>query len=319
MMNRRAVQSVTQYAGLLGVLAVLIAFFSVFTDNFFQSETLITIANSKADLVFVSVGMTLVLIVGGIDLSVGSVLALGSMITAIALKQYELGLFFAVILGVLATAICGLFNGAISVWFRIPSFIVTLGMLEIARGATNALTNSKTVYAGSAVESFGSPLSWLPLSPAFLCAILVVVAGQFLLSGTVYGRYCVAVGTNEEAVRMSGIRTAPIKIVAFVISGILCGVAGFAQLSRLSAANPDAAAGLELSAIAACVVGGTSLMGGRGSVIATFLGVMIIAVLQMGLAQMGVDDAMKQIVTGSVIILAVLLDAFRIKLEKRQD
>jgi ribose transport system permease protein len=211
----------------------------------------------------------------------------------------------------LAGAACGLFNGVVSVGARIPSFIVTLGMLEIARGATKVVTNSQTKYIGSAVESIGEPIAGLQVSPAFLIAIAAVVIGEFVLTRTVFGRYLVAIGTNEEAVRMSGIRSAPYSIAVFAISGMLCGMAGLTQASRLSSADPNAAIGIELSAIAACVIGGTSLMGGRGSVINSFLGVLIIAVLQTGLAQIGVSDPTKQIITGSVIVAAVLLDAIR--------
>ena len=132
-----------------------------------------------------------------------------------------------------------------------------------------------------------------------------------MLRRTVFGRHLVAIGTNEEAVRMSGIKTAPYAITVFAISGLLSGAAGLMQTSRLSTADPNAAIGIELAAIAACVIGGTSLMGGRGSVINSFLGVLIIAVLQTGLAQVGASDATKQIITGGVIIAAVLLDQAR--------
>lgn len=140
---------------------------------------------------------------------------------------------------------------------------------------------------------------------------MAVFAGQFLLTRTVLGRYCIAIGTNAEAVRMSGIRAAPYSIAVFAKSGLMCGLAGLAQTSRMSTADPNAAVGLELSAIAACVNGGTGLMGGRGSVVSSFIGVLIIAVLQSGLAQLGISDANKQIITGSVIVAAVLIDALR--------
>ena len=176
---------------------------------------------------------------------------------------------------------------------------------------TKVVTDSQSIYVGKQIEGFGEPLPGISLSPAFLFAVTAVIAGQFLLTRTVFGRYCIAIGTNAEAVRMSGIRAAPYCIAVFVLSGLMCGLAGLAQTSRLSTADPNAAVGLELSAIAACVIGGTSLMGGRGSVVSSFIGVLIIAVLQTGLAQMGVTDANKQIITGSVIVTAVLLDAFR--------
>jgi ribose transport system permease protein len=214
----------------------------------------------------------------------------------------------------LTGAACGLFNGAISIGFKIPAFIVTLGMLEIARGATKAVTDSQSIYIGRPIEGFAAPLPGINLSLAFLLACVAVIAGQFLLTRTVFGRYCIAIGTNAEAVRMSGIRIAPYSIAVFVISGLMCGLAGLAEMSQYSAANPNAGNGIELAAIAACVIGGTSLMGGRGSVVSSFIGVLIIAVLQTGLAQMGVSDANKQIITGSVIVIAVLIDAIRNRL-----
>lgn len=316
-MNSKVTHSFLQYAGLLGVLFLLIAVFSISTDNFFQFQTLVMIANSNADLIFVSVGMTLVLIVGGIDLSVGSILAMGGAVIGVLMSQYEWSLAAALPVCLLVTTLCGLFNGVVSVWFSIPSFIVTLGMLEMARGGAKVIADSKSIYIGGPVEGFAEPIRWIALSPAFLVAVASVFLAQFVLMKTVFGRYCVAIGTNAEAVRMSGIRTKPITIAAFAISGLLCGMASLSQTSRLLTADPNAAVGLELSAIAACVIGGTSLMGGRGSVIASFIGVLIIVVLQSGLAQMGVDDATKQLITGAVIILAVLLDAFRQRIGKR--
>ncbi|MDG2220154.1 MAG: ABC transporter permease [Rubripirellula sp.] len=306
-----------QYGGLIAVLALLIAVFSACSKNFLQPATLLTIANQIPDLTFLAVGMTLVLIVGGIDLSVGSLLALSSAILGVLMANYGWPIWAAFGIAMLVAGLCGTINGAISVGWGIPSFIVTLGMLEIARGATKVVTSSQSVYIGSQVEWFGQPIASLRLSPAFLIAVLAVIVGQFVLTRTVFGRYCVAIGTNKEAVRMSGIRATPYAIAVFAISGLMCGMAGLAQTSRLSTADPNGAVGIELAAIAACVIGGTSLMGGRGSVVSSFIGVLIIQVLQTGLAQIGVSDANKQIITGSVIVLAVLLDALRNRLSHR--
>ena len=311
-MTRRQVMKLGwDYGVLLLVLAGMVAVFSFRSENFFQQSTFVSIANQIPDLTFIAVGMTLVLLVGGIDLSVGSVLALSSAVLGTLMVDHEWSLWSAIPLCLLAGVICGLFNGVVSIGLRIPSFIVTLGMLEMARGATKVVTDSQTRYIGSAVESIGEPIPVLLLSPAFLFSLVVVGLGQFLLTRTVFGRYCIAIGTNEEAVRMSGIRTEPYSIAVFAISGLMCGFAGLSQASRLSSADPNAAIGIELSAIAACVIGGTSLMGGRANVVSTFIGVLIIAVLQTGLAQLGVSDANKQIITGAVIVVAVLLDACR--------
>jgi ribose transport system permease protein len=304
-------QALIQYGGLLSVLSLLIIVFGVSSNNFFQSSTIVTIANQIPDLTFLAVGMTLVLIVGGIDLSVGSLLALSSAVLGVLMANHGWSIRASLSVAMIVAGLCGVINGAISIGFGIPSFIVTLGMLEIARGATKVVTDSKSAYIGRDVEWFGQPVDGLMVSPAFILAVLMVVIGQFVLTRTVFGRYCVAIGTNQEAVRMSGIRSAPFGIAVFGISGLMCGLAGFAQTSRLSTADPNAAVGIELAAIAACVIGGTSLMGGRGSVISSFIGVLIIQILQTGLAQVGVSDANKQIVTGSVIVVAVLLDALR--------
>lgn len=316
-MRRQVIKDVLlQYGGLCVVLAIMVGVFSLLSENFLQDSTFTSIANQIPDLTLVAVGMTFVLVIGGIDLSVGSMLALSSAVLGALMVDAGWPLWAAVPFCLLTGAICGLFNGSISIGFGIPSFIVTLGMLEIARGATKVVTSSQTKYIGSRVEAIGEPLPYLNLSTAFLLALGTVLLGQFLLSRTVFGRYCVAIGTNEEAVRMSGIRTAPYSIAVFTLSGLLCGLAGLAQTSRLSSADPNAAIGLELSAIAACVIGGTSLMGGRGSVISSFIGVLIISVLQTGLAQVGVSDANKQIITGSVIVVAVLVDALRNRFRK---
>lgn len=303
--------SVFQYAGLLGVLALLVLIFSLRSEHFLSQQTLVTVANNIPDLLVISVGMTLVLIIGGIDLSVGSLLALSSAMLGVCMVDWGWPLWSAIPVCLGVGAVCGMLNGVISVKAGIPSFIVTLGMLEMARGGAYLITDSQTKYIGSSIEWIGVPLKGFVFSPAFLLALVIVAAGQYLLTRTVFGRYCVAIGTNAEAVRMSGIRTAPCSVAVFTISGLLCGLAGVMQTSRLSSADPNAAVGLELSAIAACVIGGTSLMGGRGSVINTFFGVLIIAVLQTGLAQIGATDPSKRVITGAVIIIAVLLDAAR--------
>jgi ribose transport system permease protein len=307
----RLPNAVVQYGGMAAALLALIIIFGLASPTFATVKTATSIANQIPDLTVVAVGMTLVLIVGGIDLSVGSLLALSAAVMGMALTKWHVPLAVAIPLALLVGGIAGLINGTISVWARIPSFIVTLGMLEAARGGAYLVTDSQTAYIGSSVEWIGAPLPGITLSPAVLTALVVVVVGQVVLTRTVFGRYLIAIGTNAEAVRMAGIRTAPYGIAVFVVSGLLCGLGAVMQTARLSSADPNAAVGLELSAIAACVIGGTSLMGGRGSIIATFFGVLIIAVLQTGLANVGASEPLKRVITGGVIVAAVLLDALR--------
>ncbi|TWU19452.1 ABC transporter permease [Allorhodopirellula heiligendammensis] len=300
-----------QYGGLVGVLVILIVFFSLQSQSFFQPSTAILIANQIPELTLIAVGMTLVLVIGQIDLSVGSVMALSAAVLGTLMSNHDWPLWAAIPACLVTGGVCGLLTGTISVWFRVPSFIVSLGMLEIARGATRRILDSNTLSIGRDIAVVSEPIDSLRLSPIFLVALISVVAAQLLLTQTVFGRFCVAIGTNEEAVRMSGIRTKPYAIGVFVISGVLCALAGLAPTSLMEAADPGAGIGIELAAIAACVIGGTSLMGGRGNAISTLLGVLIIAVLQTGLSRMSVDDENKQIVTGTVIIAAVLLDTLR--------
>jgi ribose transport system permease protein len=302
---------VTEYVGLIGVLVVLVALFGATTDRFLTPATFTTLANQIPALTVIAVGLTLVLIAGGIDLSVGSLLALGSAVLAVALVEWHLPLPLAIMVCLGLGLAAGLVNGFVTARWAVPSFIVTVGMLEAARGAAYLATGSRSVFVGGSIGAIGTPLPGLGLSPAFLLAVLVVVAGQLVLSRTVFGRYLVAIGTNAEAVRLSGIDPRPVVAAVFGVSGALAGVAGVFHLAYLESADPNSGISLELSAVAAVVIGGTSLMGGRGSVVASFLGVLIIAVLQSGLAQVGASEPVKRIVTGAVIVAAVIVDARR--------
>ncbi len=306
---------VTEYLGLFCALVVLLIIFGFSANNFFTVTTFRTIANQIPDITIVSVGMTFVLIIAGIDLSVGSVLALAGAILGIFLIQFGMNLPLAIIACLFVGILCGVTNGFITIRWKLPSFIVTLGMLEIARGAAYLVTNSRTIYIGGPLEVI-TGTSILGLSLPFILAVAVVVIGQLVLSRTVFGRYMIAIGTNEEAVRMSGIDPRPVKLMVFILCGFLTSVAAVIQTARMSSANPNAGSGLELQAIAAVVIGGTSLMGGRGSVISSFFGVLIIAVLGTGLAQIGAQESTKRLITGCVIIAAVIIDQYRHRIRK---
>jgi ribose transport system permease protein len=292
-------------------LLVLVAFFAMTAENFFTTGTLTAILTQLPALTVVTIGMTLVLISGGIDLSVGSVVALSGAVIGITFTVFELPLIVAAALGILAGGCAGLVNGVLGSYFRLPIFIVTLGMLEAGRGMAYMVTESQTVYIGASIQGLAFPISGIGVSPSFLIALALVVLAQLALTRTVFGRYLIAIGTNEQAAKISGIRTEPYLTWVLVISGLLAGLGGLMNAAYLGASDPNAATGLELSAIAAAVIGGTSLLGGRGTIIGAFIGVLIISVLQNGLAQLGVSEPFKRLITGLVIILAVLLDRWR--------
>ena len=308
--------AVVDYLGLLGVVVVLVAIFSVLTRHFLRVKTFTTIANQIPDITVVAVGMTFVLIIANIDLSVGSVMALCGAVLAACMKHGGWPLPAAAVACLAAGLLCGAANGLISVGWGIPSFIVTLGMLELARGGTYLVTNMGTIYVGSPLEVVADT-KLFGLSLPFYIAVAIVVVGQLVLSRTIFGRHLVAIGTNEEAVRLSGIDPRPRKLAVFMLCGLLTGLAALFHMSRMSgSANPNEGVGFELEAIAAVVIGGTSLMGGRGSVVRTFFGVLIIAVLRTGLSQLGAETSHKRLITGAVIIAAVIVDHYRHRLAK---
>jgi ribose transport system permease protein len=299
------------YMGLLGALVCLLVFFGLQSEYFWSPLTFTTMANQIPSLTVIAVGMTFVLIIAGIDLSVGSVMALSGAVLGLAIVDMNVPLWLAGIMCLATGLVCGTINGLIVTRWSVPSFIVTLGMLEMARGGAYLVTDSQTKYIGSSVELISTPLPGINLSPALFMAVFVVIAAQLVLSRTIFGRHMIAVGTNEEAVRLSGINVAKNKLAVFCIAGFLSGLGGFFHVGYLQSADPNAGIGLELSAIAAVVIGGTSLSGGKGSVVNTLIGVLIIAVLQTGLAQIGASEPTKRVITGLVIITAVILDVYR--------
>tara|TARA_R110002096_G_scaffold4493_28_gene20998 strand:+ start:4825 stop:5799 length:975 start_codon:yes stop_codon:yes gene_type:complete len=300
-----------EYGPMLVIWLILILLFGSLSDNFLSARTLSTIAGQVPPLVLVCCGMTLILIVAGIDLSVGSVLAFSATLFCILISRAGWPVFFAGLAAILSGGVFGLINGAVSVLFKVPSFIVTLGTLKVAFGMAMLVSRSETITVGMKLEPLVSPIPILGVPVSFVVALFFVAVGQFVLSKTIYGRHLVAIGTNENAVRLAGLSTTWKKISVFVITGLLAGVAAIFFAARLGGANADSGNGFELSAIAAVVIGGTSLMGGRGSIVNSFLGVLIILTLDAGLAQVGADEWVKHVITGVVIILAVLMDVLR--------
>ncbi|MCC6233219.1 MAG: ABC transporter permease [Verrucomicrobiales bacterium] len=296
---------------LVAIFAAILILFGLLSGSFLSASTFASVANRIPTLTLVATGMTLVLVIGGIDLSVGSVMALGGAVFAVLMVDWGWP-FPAAVLGCVGVGLAvGLFNGWITERLRVPSFIVTLGSLEAARGLAYLCTGSQTKYLAGKVEWLARPVGGTMISPALVLAVAAVVAAQFVLSRMVWGRQMVAIGTNEVATQLAGIRTRRVKVLVFAASGGLAGVAALCQLARLGACDPNAGSGLELSAIAAAVIGGTSLSGGRGSVASTFLGVLIIATLESGLVHVGATEPVKRVVTGAVIVAAVLVDTWR--------
>ena len=306
-------------AGIGLALVLLCILFSLFAPYFATVTNLTNIFTQISINTALAVGMTFVILLGGIDLSVGSVLALATVVAGQIIIKGIWPVPMAIVLAVLAAvgvgAACGLFNGFVTERWKIPSFIVTLGMLNIARGAALQISNSRTIFSfPQAFNAFGTKTFFGVLPFIFIVAVVLVLLGRFILNRTVFGRMIYAIGNNEEAVRLSGHNPSVYKIAAFTLCGVTVGLAAIMYMLRLNIASPILGVGFELNAIAAVVIGGTSMSGGKGSMMGTFLGACIMGVLNNGLLLIGLGDFARQMVTGAIIILAVIIDTYRVKI-----
>ena len=312
----RLARLISFFGPVLGLLFVI----GVFCANNEVRPYFLTGANFKIILtqtVIVAVcalGMTMIIISGGIDLSVGSVVALTGVVGAtLILKSYPPALV--VLLTVLAGGLIGLINGGIIAGFRMLPFIVTLGMMGVARGSAKWLAGNQAVNYPETplnkIMALEEPGQLLPLPGGVWLAIALAVVMAVMMRQTVFGRYIFAIGSNELAARLSGIRVRRHKAFIYALAGLFFGVAGLLQLSRLTQGDPSVAVGLELDVIAAVVIGGASLSGGSGSIFGSMIGALIMAVLRNGSNQSGWPTYMQEIIIGIVIILAVGLDKLR--------
>jgi ribose transport system permease protein len=295
-----------QFGTLIG-LGVLCAILWILTPYFLTVSNLLNIAEQTSINAIVAVGMTFVIVSGGIDLSVGSIVALSGVVLGVALQSGQpmpAALFLAGAVGL----VCGLANGALVSWGGLPPFIVTLGTMSIARGAALLFTEGRPVSGfdpGFRILATGR-IAFIP-APVIV-TILVYVAAHFVLTRTTFGRYVYAIGGNEEATRLSGVSVRFHKTMIYGVSGLMSAIAAIILTARLNSAQPIAGMMYELDAIAATVIGGTSLMGGEGSLGGTLVGALIMGVLRNGLNLLGVSSFLQQIVIGGVIVVAVLLD-----------
>ena len=295
-----------QFGTLIG-LAVLCAILWILTPYFLTVSNLLNVAEQTSINAIVAVGMTFVILSGGIDLSVGSIVALSGVVLGASLKSDQ-PMLVGVIVASLVGLACGLGNGALVSWGGLPPFIVTLGTMSIARGAALLFTEGRPVSgfdAGFRALATGRA-GFIP-APVIV-TLLVYLAAHFVLSRTTFGRYVYAIGGNEEATRLSGVAIRFHKTMIYGVSGLMSAVAAIILTARLNSAQPIAGMMYELDAIAATVIGGTSLMGGEGSLGGTLVGALIMGVLRNGLNLLGVSSFLQQIVIGGVIVVAVLLD-----------
>ncbi len=299
-------------------LVILIVGFSLASPNFFQASNLVAIMLATAVNGVLAVGVSFVIITGGIDLSIGTLMTFTAVMAAQVVANMHLPVFLGVIVAILTGITCGGISGVMVAKLKLPPFIATLGMNMFTKGLSLIIAHSKPIYFTETPVfsqiSMGSVLHFgedFQIPNAVIIFLLVAVAAAVILNKTTFGRYTFAIGSNEEAVRLSGINTDRWKIAAYAFSGAICGIAGILIASRLNSAQPALGQGYELDAIAAVVIGGTSMSGGEGTIIGTVIGAFIISTLTNGLRILSVPQEWQIVTTGIIIIFAVYLDILR--------
>lgn len=314
----RTVKAPQRLLAFASLLALLLGF-SLASPNFMQMSNMIAILQSASVNGVLAVAATLVIITGGIDLSVGTMMTFTAVIAGVVLTYAGLPLPLGVLAAIGIGAFCGMCSGTFVAKMKIPPFIATLGMMLILKGLSLVISGTRPIYFNdtpgfseiSRGSLIGEILPFAPIPNGVLILFLVAAAASYILQRTVLGRYCFALGSNEEAVRLSGVNTDRWKIAIYALAGAIVGIAGLLIASRLNSAQPALGLGYELEAIAAVVIGGTSLSGGRGTILGSLIGALIMAVLTNGLRVLSVAQEWQTVVTGVIIILAVYADTMR--------
>ncbi|MCC6614270.1 MAG: ABC transporter permease [Anaerolineae bacterium] len=314
LVRSEALQRILAFAALV----ILIVLFSLASPNFLQARNIEGIFLSTAVNGILAIGVTFVIVTGGIDLSIGTVMTFCAVITAKLVTEGGVSIPVGILGGILTGALAGYVNGTVISRMRVPPFVATLGMLYIAKGLSLILSELAPIYfeRGSGFTDLATGVivsipGVIDIPNAVLIMFGAALIGSFILSRTLLGRYTFALGSNEEAARISGVNTAFWKIIVYTLTGLFSGLAGVVIAARLNSAQPSLGQGYELDAIAAVVIGGTSLSGGEGSIFGTVIGAFVISVLTNGLRILSVPQEWQMVLTGAIIIVAVFLDMFR--------
>ncbi len=300
-------------------LIVLMIVFSIASPNFFQTANILAILQATSVNGVLAIAATLVIITGGIDLSVGTLMTFCAVIAGVVLTYWGMPLPFGILAAIAAGALCGLASGTFVAKMKIPPFIATLGMMLILKGLSLVISGTRPIYFNdtpsfpeiSTGSLVGLVFPSVPIPNGVLVLFVVAIVTSYILGRTVLGRYCFALGSNEEAVRLSGVNADGWKMAIYALAGAICGIAGLLIASRLNSAQPALGLGYELDAIAAVVIGGTSLSGGRGTILGTIIGALIMSVLLNGLRILSVAQEWQTVLTGVIIIAAVYADMVR--------
>ncbi len=301
---------------LFAIMAIYVFFALIAPPSFRTAANLETIARQTVIVGVAAVGMTLVIISGGIDLSVGSLVALAGVVTGWCLVKAGSGPLAALAAAVLVCCAFGMLSGLLITGLRMVPFIVTLGMMLVCRGAAKGLAEEQNIYPPATwlndmLASLGPQDSWMLFPAGVWILIILAVSAAIMLRYTVLGRHIVAIGSNEMTAKLCGVGVERVKIIVYALNGSMAGVAGLMQFSRLTVGDPTVAVGLELDVIAAVVIGGGSLSGGEGSIAGSVIGALIMTVIRSGCTQLGLHNWIQEMITGVIIVIAVALDRLR--------
>ncbi len=305
----------------VGCLIVLYIFFGIFGNHFLTADTFVSILDSSYYIGFLAIGMTFVVITGGIDLACGTIMVGSALIGGVAYNVWHFPIVVALMMVMLSALMFGLCSGLLVGKLNLPPFIATLGMQFISLGVCSVIAKVQTQTYPSLTSADGwfkrviYKNNGFPVGAIWLLIFFIV--GWVILNKTIFGRYTYAIGSNEEAVELSGIKTSNWKVLVYVVNSFFVGLAGIIYAATYSTITPQTGNGQEMYAIAACVIGGTSLAGGVGTLSGTILGVFVISVLKTGLLSMGLPVQWQQVLIGVVVLLAVLVDVFRAQKAKR--
>ncbi len=309
-LRERLSDAISQLAA-AGALIVVFVFLSFASPQFLSSNNLFNLIVQASVTTVIAVGMTLVIITAGIDLSVSSVAALAGVVGVMSMESLSLSTPLAILVGVLIGAAAGLVNGLLVSVANLNPFIATLGMLSVARGLVQVVSNAQAVFASDPLFRLFGQGAIGPIPIPVITLVVVAIAGYIVLSRTRLGRYSYAIGSNREAARLSGIPIRRYLALVYVISGALAGLGGMIAASRVFSGQPNYGIGLELDVIATVVIGGASLFGGQGTIVGTLIGAFLIALIRNGSVLLDINLFYQQIIIGVIIWLAVYWDQFR--------
>jgi ribose transport system permease protein len=312
-LTANAMQKVLAFASLIAMLVI----FSLASPNFFQTQNLIAIMLATAVNGVLAIGVTFVIVTSGIDLSIGTLMTFCAVITGVVLTNWHMPIWLGVLAALATGGLVGMASGTLIAKLKLPPFIATLGMMNLTKGLSLIIAHSRPIYfndsPGFTDIALGSVLKFpgFAVPNAVFIFFVLAVLMSFVLNKTILGRYTFALGSNEEAARLSGVNVDRWKIAIYALAGAICGIAGILIGSRLNSAQPALGQGYELDAIAAAVIGGTSLSGGEGTILGTVIGAFIMSVLTNGLRILSVPQEWQTVVTGLIIIFAVYADILR--------